>query len=61
MVPLPPTLKRPKRANGCEQVHIFGDTFRITITRDGSCGISFEVIVRWSVAGRVKVTDEVPS
>ena len=45
IVPLPPTLKRPKRLNGCEHVHMFGVTFRMTMTRDGSCGTSFEVIV----------------
>ncbi len=45
MVPLPPTLKWPKRLNGAEQTVMFGVTLRITITADGFCGINFEVIV----------------
>lgn len=45
MVPRPPTLIRPNRLNGEEQVVIFGVTLRITITLDGSAGMSFEVIV----------------
>lgn len=40
-MPRPPTLKRPKRANGAEQVVILGVTLRITITEDGSEGMSF--------------------
>ena len=51
IVPLPPTLKRPKRLKGAEHVHIFGVTFRITITCEGSCGISFEVIWNCLVEG----------
>ena len=31
---------------------MFGVTFRITMTRDGSCGTSFEVIVELSGRGR---------
>ena len=44
IVPRPPMLKRPNRANGAEQVVIFGVTFRITITLAGSDGMSFEVM-----------------
>lgn len=46
MVPRPPTLIRPNRLKGAEHVVMFGVTFRITITLDGSVGTSFEVIVR---------------
>ena len=45
MVPRPPILRRPKRANGAEQVVMLGVTLRITITEDGSEGMSLEVIV----------------
>lgn len=41
----PPTLKRPKRLNGREQVVMFGVTFRMTITSEGFEGMSLEVIV----------------
>lgn len=36
MVPRAPTLKRPKRAKGEEQVVMFGVTLRMTITEDES-------------------------
>ena len=44
MVPRPPTRRRPNRANGAEQVVILGVTLRITITEDGSEGMSLEAI-----------------
>ena len=44
IVPRPPTLKRPKRANGAEHETMLGVIWRITITEDGSEGISLEVI-----------------
>lgn len=43
-MPRPPTFI-PKRANGAEQVVILGVTLRITITEEGSEGMSFEDIV----------------
>lgn len=46
IVPLPPTLKRPKRSKGAEQVVMFGVTFRMTITSPGFEGISLDVILR---------------
>ena len=45
-MPLPPTLNRPNRSNGAEQVMMFGVTLRITITEDGSEGMSLDVMVR---------------
>lgn len=45
MVPLPPTFKHPKRANGVLIVTISGSNLRITITSAGLDGISFEVIL----------------
>lgn len=47
MVPLPPTLKRPKRANGAEQMVMFGVSLRMTITLEGSEGMSLDVMMRW--------------
>jgi len=50
MVPLPPTLKRPKRAKGAEQMVMLGVSLRMTITLEGSGGISLDVIgtlVEW--------------
>ena len=46
IVPRPPTLNRPKRAKGAEQVVMLGVTFRMTITDDGSEGMSLDVMVR---------------
>ena len=50
IVPRPPTLSMPKRRKGVERVVIVGVTSRITITLDGSEGMSFaadlEVIVK---------------
>ena len=45
-MPLPPTLKRPNRLKGAEAVQMLGVTFLMTVTRDGSGGMSFEVIVQ---------------
>lgn len=45
MVPRPPTLNFPKRANGVEQVVMLGVTLRITITLAGSAGTSLDVMV----------------
>ena len=45
MVPRLPILMRPKRKNGAEQMVMLGETWRITITLDGSEGISLEVIL----------------
>ena len=45
IVPRPPILKRPKRANGAEHVMMLGVICRITITEDGSEGMSLEVIL----------------
>lgn len=45
IVPRPPTLNFPKRANGVEQVIKLGVTLRITITLDGSEGMSLDVMV----------------
>ena len=45
MVPRPPTLNRPKRLKGAEQVVMLGVTLRITITDAGSGCTSLEVIV----------------
>lgn len=44
MVPRPPILILPKRANGAEQVVILGVIVRMTITAEGSPGISLEVM-----------------
>jgi len=46
IVPLPPTLKRPKRAKGEEQMVMLGVSLRMTITLEGSEGMSFDVMVR---------------
>ena len=46
MVPLPPTLKRPNRRNGVEQVTMLGVTLRITITLAGSYGMSLSVMIQ---------------
>lgn len=54
MVPRPPTLIRPNRANGAEQVVILGVIWRITITAEGSAGMSFEVMTKFF---RVSVLD----
>lgn len=54
IVPRPPTLKRPKRANGAEHVTMLGVTWRITITEDGSEGISLEVMLEFDVEGLVR-------
>ena len=53
IVPLPPTLIRPKRAKGAEQIVILGVILRITITLAGSEGMSFDVIVRFGGAGLI--------
>ena len=45
MVPRPPIFRRPKRRKGAEHVVILGETCRITITLDGSEGISLEVMI----------------
>lgn len=45
MVPRPPTLRRPNRRKGAEHVVILGETCRITITLDGSDGMSFDVML----------------
>ena len=50
-MPRPPTFIRPKRANGAEQVVILGVTLRITITEEGSKGMSFEDIVTGALVG----------
>jgi len=50
MVPLPPNLKRPKRAKGAEQMVMLGVSLRMTITLEGSGGMSLDVIgalVEW--------------
>ena len=47
IVPLPPTLIRPKRAKGAEQMVMLGEILRITITLAGSEGMSFDVIMRF--------------
>ena len=49
MVPRPPTLNLPNRANGAEQVVMLGVTLRITITLDRSAGMSLEVMVSGDV------------
>ena len=54
MVPLPPTLNWPKRANGAEQMVIFEVIFRITVTDEGSAGTSFEDIQGWYLTGRAR-------
>lgn len=45
IVPRPPTLNFPKRANGVEQVIMLGVTLRMTMTLDGSAGMSLEVMI----------------
>lgn len=45
MVPRPPTLIRPKRSKGAEQVVMLGESWRMTITLDGSAGMSLDVMV----------------
>lgn len=45
MVPRPPILRRPNRRKGAEHVVILGETRRMTITLDGSDGMSFDVIL----------------
>lgn len=45
IVPLPPTLKWPKRLKGWEQMVMLGVTLRMTCTSDGLEGTSLEVIV----------------
>lgn len=44
IVPRPPTLTLPKRANGEEQIVMLGVTLRITMVAEGSAGISLEVM-----------------
>lgn len=46
MVPLPPILRRPNLRNGAEHVVMLGVIWRVTITLEGSCGISLSVIVK---------------
>ena len=46
MVDLPPTLKRPNRLKGAEQVQMLDVTFLMIVTREGSGGMSFEVIIQ---------------
>lgn len=41
-MPLPPILAVPNREKGTENVAMLGVTFRMTITSDGFCGMSFE-------------------
>ena len=51
-MPRPPIFRRPKRANGAEQVVMLGVTLRITITEDGSDGMSYlEDIVNLCTGG----------
>lgn len=53
IVPRPPTLNWPNRANGAEQVTMLGVTRRMTITSDGLEGMSFDDMLRQSlVAGK---------
>ncbi len=49
IVPRPPTLKRPKREKGAEQVMMLGVTLRMTITSDGLDGMSFDdmLVIVW--------------
>ena len=49
IVPRPPTLKCPNRLKGAEQVVTLGLTLRITITEDGSDGMSLDVMVASSL------------
>lgn len=44
-MPRPPTLNFPNRLNGDEQATMLGVSLRITITLDGSEGMSLEVMV----------------
>ncbi len=44
-MPRPPTLRRPKRMKGAEQVITSGVIWRITMTLDGSEGMSLDVMV----------------
>ena len=45
MVPREPTLSLPNRRNGAEQVVMLGVTCFITITLEGSEGMSLEVML----------------
>ena len=44
IVPRPPTLKRPKRLKGAEQMVTLGLVLRITITSPGFGGMSLDVM-----------------
>lgn len=44
-MPRPPTLRRPNRMKGAEQVITSGVIWRITMTLDGSEGMSLDVMV----------------
>ena len=44
-MPRPPTLRRPKRMKGAEHVIRFGVISRMTITLEGSEGMSLDVMV----------------
>lgn len=62
-MPLPPTLKRPKRLKGAEQIQMLDVTFLMTVTRDGSGGMSLEVIVQSEdkVGGKLLQRDRIVS
>ncbi len=45
MVPRPPIFILPKRRKGAEQVTMLGVTWRMTITLEGSWGMSFSLMV----------------
>ena len=45
MVPRPPTFSLPNRRNGAEHVVMLGVTWRITITLEGSEGMSLDVML----------------
>ena len=53
MVPRPPILILPNLRKGAEHVTMLGVTWRITITLDGSWGMSFSVMMdtvdKWSI------------
>ena len=55
IVPRPPTLTLPKRANGEEQVVMLGVTLRITMTAEGSAGVSLELMVNPELFVRLKL------
>lgn len=60
-MPLPPTFIRPKRAKGAEQIVMLGVSLRITITLEGSEGVSLDVMLeilgRYAEAGSAEDYD----